>query len=496
MKKRLLNRRQFLVALSASTVGALYLTRQAFEQPVTSSPSSDHYVSKEGLLDVSLDARYRSVNLAGREARLYSYNGSLPGPRLEVKPGDTVRIRFTNNLPDPTNLHYHGLHVSPSENADNAFLEVPPGETFTYEFTIPQNHPAGTFWYHPHRHGLVAKQVFGGLSGLLIVRGELDDIPEIQAAQEEFLVLKDFALGDDGHIQPPNRMERMMQGREGSLVTVNGSVNPNFSIPEGGLLRLRLLNASSSRFYRLMLQDHPLHLIATDGGALGEPVELKELLLTPGERAEVLIRGEREPGEYLLLNLPYDRSDMGMMGGGMMGGGMMGRSRSTSPDRSATLATLTYKDRVKSLPLPEQLIPVEALPEPQKVRRFTLGHGMAPGQGMAFTINGKTFNSERIDTQVRLNTVEDWEIANEGMMMGFDHPFHLHTNAFQVISRNGKSESYRGWKDTVPVPPGDVVRIRIPFKDFPGKAVYHCHILDHEDLGMMGVVKMQQLGQS
>ena len=288
MKKRLLNRRQFLVALSASTVGALYLTRQAFEQPVTSYPSSDHYVSKEGLLDVSLDARYRSVNLAGREARLYSYNGSLPGPRLEVKPGDTVRIRFTNNLPDPTNLHYHGLHVSPSENADNAFLEVPPGETFTYEFTIPQNHPAGTFWYHPHRHGLVAKQVFGGLSGLLIVRGELDDIPEIQAAQEEFLVLKDFALGDDGHIQPPNRMERMMQGREGSLVTVNGSVNPNFSIPEGGLLRLRLLNASSSRFYRLMLQDHPLYLIATDGGALGEPVELKELLLTPGERAEVL----------------------------------------------------------------------------------------------------------------------------------------------------------------------------------------------------------------
>lgn len=491
MKGQFFNRRQFLLALSASTLGAFYLTRCASEQSQALSTSSERHVSSNGLLDVSLTAQYSSVSLAGQSAYLLNFNGRVPGPRLEAKPGDTVRIRFTNNLSDPTNLHFHGLHVSPNGNADNVFLEISPGERVTYEFAIPKNHPAGTFWYHPHRHGLVAKQVWGGLAGLLIVRGELDLIPEIQAAQEMFLVFKDFDLGNEGQILPPNRMEQRMQGREGSLVTVNGTVNPSLSIPKGGLLRLRLLNASPSRFYRLMLEDHPLHLVATDGGALSEPVELKELLLTPGERAEVLVRGEREPGQYRLLNLPYNRG--GMMDGGMMGGGMMRRSPTTNSDSSQPLATLFYNGQVNSLPIPRTLVPIEALPEPQTVRRIILSHGMAAGQGMAFKINGKTFSHDRIDTQVRLNTVEDWEISNSGMMMmGFDHPFHLHTNAFQIVSRNGQPEPYRAWKDTVLIPRNEMVRIRIPFKDFAGKAVYHCHILDHEDLGMMGAIEMRQ----
>lgn len=488
-------RRQFLVTFGASVASTLALS-QCASRRTASAPGPARYVSQDGLLSLSLNARYSQVSLAGRTATLFNYNGRIPGPRLEVKPGDTVRIHFTNQLPDPTNLHYHGLHVTPEGSGDNVFLDIPPGETFTYEFTIPADHPAGTFWYHPHRHGLVAEQVFGGLAGLLIVRGELDQIPEIQAAQEAVLVLKDFALQDNGGIRPPTRMEQMMQGREGELITVNGQVNPNFSIAEGGLLRLRLLNASTSRFYRLALEDHPLYLIATDGGAVGEPVELRELLLSPGERAEVLVRGERPPGQYRLLNLPYNRGGMGMMGGmmngngmGMMRGGMRGQQRRSSA--SQLLATLSYRGQVESLPLPRQLIPVATLPEPQTTRRFTLSHGMAPGRGMAFTINGKTFNHERTDTQVRLNTVEDWEIANTGRMMAFDHPFHLHVNPFQVISRNGRPEPYRAWKDTILIPKGETVRIRIPFKDFSGKTVYHCHILDHEDLGMMGVVEMQ-----
>jgi FtsP/CotA-like multicopper oxidase with cupredoxin domain len=181
-----------------------------------------------------------------------------------------------------------------------------------------------------------------------------------------------------------------------------------------------------------MLEDHLLYLIATDGGALSEPVELRELLLVPGERAEVLVRGEREPGQYRLLNLPYNRGGMmgggGMMDGGMMGSGMMQRSPVNTPEaRSQTLVTLTYSGQVSPLPIPQILIPVEALPEPQTVRQITLSHGMAPGQGMVFTIDGKTFHHDRIDTQVHLDTVEDWEIASTGMMMGFDHPFHLYS---------------------------------------------------------------------
>ncbi len=414
---------------------------------------------------------------------LLAYNGQIPGPRLEAKPGDTVRIRFQNNLPDPTNLHYHGLHIPPTGNADNVFLRVGSGEQVTYEFSIPQTHSGGLAYYHPHLHGYVADQILGGLGGIFIVRGPLDEILEIQAAEEIFLFLKDFV------VEQHRPMMGRMAGREGDLVTVNGQVNPSFSIPAGGLARLRLVNASNARFYRLALEKHPFYLIATDGHPLSVPVEMSELLLSPGERAEVLVRGEQEPDEYRLLDLPYSRGEMGMMGS-MMGRrrrrpGMMHQSDQGSPQ---TLATLSYSGQVELQSLPQKLLPVDALTAPTTERKFALNHGMVPGQGMVFLINGKSFDPQRIDTEVSLDTIEDWEISNTGVM---DHPFHLHTNPFQVVARNGQPTTYQAWKDTVLVPTGETVRIRIPFRDYPGKTVYHCHILDHEELGMMGMIEMQ-----
>ena len=496
-----LNRRQFFL-LGGASAGAVLLSQRSFgsttEQKIAQNLASGtkQLTSKNGQLDISLDARYSEVNLAGRQARLFNYNGLVPGPRLEVQPGDKVRLQFTNNLPEATNLHYHGLHVPFTGNADNIFLNIAAGENLTYEFTIPQNHRAGTFWYHPHLHGTTARQLFRGLAGMIVVRGELDEIPEIKTAKEEFLVIKDFSIDSSGELITPNHMMQMM-GREGSLLTVNGDLNPTFSVTAGGLLRWRIGNASTSRFYRLALEDHPFYLIATDGGSISEPVELSQILLSPGERVEVLIRGNREPGEYRLLNLPYDRGGMGMMGRGrgMMGrgrgGGMMGRWRNRDNDSGSTevLATLTYNGEVESQPLPQTLIPVENLPEPQTTRRYTMNHGMSPGMGMVFLINGKAFDPQRIDTQVQLNTVEDWEITNTGVM---DHPFHLHTNQFQIISRNGQPEPFTAWKDTVLVRVGETVSIRIPFRDFTGKTVYHCHILDHEDLGMMGAIAISE----
>lgn len=487
-----INRRQFLFLTAASAVTASTASWAIVKNNQTSRDSSillsQLYQSYDSLLELDLEANLSRVLLGNQSAALLTYNGRIPAPRLETKAGDTVRINFTNNLSQPTNLHYHGLHISPTGNADNAFLSIPPGESLTYEFTIPKNHPSGIFWYHPHHHGYVAEQLFGGLAGLFIVRGELDEIPEIKAAKEEFIVLQDFALDASGRIQSPNHMELMM-GREGQLLTVNGQVNPNFTIPKGGLLRWRILNASPSRFYRLSLENHPLYLIATDGVAIAAPVELEELLLAPGERAEVLVRAEREPGQYRLSTLPYDRGGMGMMGGHMMRGRghRMGRSFQTNPQ---VLATLSYQDSVATLPLPQQLLPVETLPEPKTVRRFELSMAMAPRMGMVFTFNGQTFDPERVDTEVKLNTVEDWELINVDPDR-MDHPFHLHINRFQVVSRDGRSEPYRAWKDTVLVHGGETVRIRISFRDFAGKTVYHCHILDHEDLGMMGIVNMQ-----
>jgi FtsP/CotA-like multicopper oxidase with cupredoxin domain len=422
-----INRRQFLIfsaagAVSAST--ASVALGQNNRMPLKSPASrSNLYKSANGLLELDLEASSQPISLGSRKADLLSYNGQVPAPRLEVRAGDRVRIHFTNKLSQPTNLHYHGLHVSPTGNGDNPFLMIPPTQSLTYEFTVPKNHRSGTFWYHPHHHGFVAEQLFGGLAGLFIVRGELDDIPEIKAAKEEFLVLKDFALDRNGRIQPPNHMT-IVRGREGQILTVNGQVNPNISIPKGGLLRLRLLNASPARFYRLRLENHPFYLIATDGGAVAAPVELTELLLAPGERAEVLVRGEREPSQYRLLNLPYDRGGMGMMGGGMgmMGGGMemMGETQ-INPQ---VLATLSYRGSISTLPLPQKLIPVEVLPEPKTVRRFELSMDMSPRMGMRFTFNGQAFDPNEINTQVQLNTVEDWELVNVDPDR-MDHPFHL-----------------------------------------------------------------------
>ena len=474
------NRRQFL-ALSAAGLGTAVAakwvmgkgTKAVLRSPVN-SPRLIH--SQDGLLELDLEASYRPVKLGNRQAYLLCYNGQVPAPCLEAKAGDTVRIHFANNLAEPTNLHYHGLHVTPSGNADNVFLSIDPNEKLTYEFTIPQNHPAGTFWYHPHRHGYVAEQLFAGLAGMFIVRGELDEIPEVKAAKEEIIILKDFALDDRGYLLPPDRHQVMMNGREGELLTVNGRANFPLSIASGGLLRLRLLNASPSRFYRLKLENHPFYLIATDGGAIANPVELSELLLTPGERAEVLIKGDSEPGQYRLLNLPYERGGMGMMGGMMMEG--------QAANETQTLATLSYKGSMAALPLPDKLLPVETLPESPVTKRLELSMKMGLGK-MAFTFNNKVYQPERIDTQVKLNTIEDWEIVNVETD-GMEHPFHLHVNPFQVVSRNGKPEPYQAWKDTILVGSGETVRIRIPFRDFAGKTVYHCHILDHEDLGMMG----------
>ncbi|MGK7924355.1 MAG: multicopper oxidase family protein [Spirulina sp.] len=472
------NRRKF-IALSGSTAIGTLLSQCAIAQTYN-PPSPQVYRSRDGLLSVDLEARFGRLNLGDRRVNLLSYNGQIPAPRLEAKPGDTVRIRLKNSLSQPTNLHYHGLHVSPANNADNVFLRIPPNETLTYEFTLPKNHPAGTFWYHPHIHGLVAEQVFGGLAGLFIVRGDLDEIPEIKAAREEFLVLKDFGSNGNWNNHPMSQM----LGREGDIITVNGQITPNLAIAKGGLLRLRILNASASRFYRLALDNHPLYLIATDGGAISQPVELGEILLTPGERVEVLVKGDREPGQYRLLNLPYNRGGMGMMGGRMMG---RGRGRSSDRNTPQILATLTYENAITPLPLPDRLMAIETLPEPKTVRQFTLNHGMAPGWGMVFLINGQMFDRDRIDTRVSLNTVEEWELINTGVM---DHPFHLHVNPFQVISRNGAPVPFSAWKDTVNLEPGERVRCRLRFADFTGKTMYHCHILDHEDLGMMGILEI------
>ena len=462
--------------------------------------------SKAGLLEYSLTAKAQLYNLAGRSkqqtTRLLTYNGLFPGPILEARAGDTVRLTLVNELDSPTNLHYHGLHISPE--VDNVFREVAAGvgastdaytdasgeNRYTYEFQIPKNHPAVTGWYHPHYHLNVAPQVFGGLAGPLIVRGDLDDIPEIQQAEEEILVLQDFEPALHSSPQKegaplPTLAKRW--GREGSLLLANGQQNPVIGLSQNGLLRLRLINASASRIYQLQMPEHPWFLIATDRGPLAEPTGLDALFLSPGERAELLISASREPGDYQIFSLPYDRGVSKMVES-------MGDAIEQMPgvveQKKTAIATLRYmpSSHTEPLPLPKQLIPVEPLPAPHTTREFVLDHGIyRSAASTGFTINAQSFVMGRVNTQVKLNQVEDWRIVNKASM---DHPFHLHTNRFQVVERNGQPEPFRAWKDTVSVGGYETVTIRVKFEDFTGRTVYHCHILDHEDQGMMGIVEI------
>ena len=434
--------------------------------------------SDSNVVDTTIEASERWVAIGERSARLYAYNGNVPGPVLEAHAGDTLRVFFQNNLSEETNLHFHGLHVPPVGNADNPFIIVAPGESFQYELPIPANHPGGTFWIHPHVHGKTARQVSRGLAMPLLIRGDLDQIPAIVAASESVLVLQDFDLDEAGYSMEPNAPARM-QGREGSLITAGGAVNPTIPIEVGGWVRLHLVNASSSRFYLLQMEGHPLIQIASDGGGLPSPRPADQLLLAPGERCQVMIQGTVESGSYRLLNLPYVRGVVGMMGG-------FGPPRTTN---ATALATFVYQGREDNpVALDQTLIPVKPLPQAAITRTFVLGQGMGMGMfgraGM-FTVNNGTFDPSRVDTRVSLGDVEDWEFVNTSMM---DHPMHIHTNPFQVIGPDGRPDT--AWKDVAVVRAGSRLRIRTHFLDYAGKTVYHCHILDHEDLGMMGVLQI------
>lgn len=482
-----IRRREFLdLGIGTTAVFLLSQCARQSSQSVTPSsvllPTQSYSSGGEGLLSVDLVAEAQPVQFANDTVNLLTYNGQRPGPRLEAKPGDTVQIHLTNQLNQPTNLHYHGLHIPPA--IDDVFREIPPGDRYTYEFQIPQNHPAITGWYHPHYHLNVASQVFGGLAGPFVIRGDLDEIPELRQAAEFLLVLQDF--DPQGGLQEPHALGKKW-GREGTWLTSNGQRNPVVTLPQNGLLRLRLINASASRIYQLQLSEHPWFLIATDRGAIAEPMELETLQLAPGERAELLISGQREPQDYAILSLPYDRGIADIM---KSLGDKVDQMPGVVQPMQTAIATLRYvpSDRVEPLPLPKQLIPVKPLPAPQTTREFVLNHGVdATAGSTGFIINGESFVMDRVNTQVRLNQVEDWRIINKASM---DHPFHLHTNRFQVIERNGRPETLLAWKDTIGLKGYESVTMRVRFEDFVGRTVYHCHILDHEDQGMMGILEI------
>ncbi|MCL6568661.1 MAG: multicopper oxidase family protein, partial [Meiothermus silvanus] len=251
-----MHRRELLRYGALGLAGSYALSRlPAFAQSPFPQPRALEVRRAEGVVEAQIAARQSNLTMGGKPVQLLTYGG-FPGPTLRLREGETVRLNFTNNLPEATNLHLHGLHVPPS--VDDPLALVQPGESRLYEFTVPKG-SAGTYWYHPHVHGRVAPQLYAGLAGLLVVEGPLDALPELKGAEEHLLVLKDWLFS--GNRIPAWTHMDWMNGREGSLLTVNAAVRPTLRAQKA-TLRLRLLNASNARYYRLALENHPLYLIA------------------------------------------------------------------------------------------------------------------------------------------------------------------------------------------------------------------------------------------
>ena len=429
--------------------------------------------SKDGKLVVDLVASYTDVTIAGKSARLKTYNGTTPGPTWIVKPGDVITVNFTNQIGETTNLHTHGFHVSPAGSSDNVFVEVAHGETFTYQYTLAGDHPAGPYWYHPHHHGMAADQVFAGLYGAIVV----EDTTPIPVNTERIMVVSDISLQTDGNVSGANMMSKMM-GREGDILLLNGQVQPQYETQKNALERWRIVNSCTSRYLKLSVPGATVQLLGKDSGRFASPRSLTEFTLAPGNRADVLVHVGTSPVALAYTPVPHPDSS--------------GSSTQTYEEYPLAHVVPGNDSAQANSPIPAQSAGPDLRGEtPTAKRPFTLAMPAMGGMGMGgmnggFTINGQAFNTDVINTSVQLGTVEEWTIVNATTM---DHPFHLHVWPMQVLSIGGTQVSEVEYQDVVNVPAQSQSVVRVHFDEFEGNAVYHCHILDHEDQGMMGIIE-------
>lgn len=421
-------------------------------------------------------------------------SSSYLGPVVRVRSGDTIPFRVENHLDEETTLHWHGLLV-PSYVDGGPHNTIKPGAVWSPEIAIKQ--PAATTWFHPHPHGNTARQVYLGLAGMMIVSDSADrdrGLPTTFGVDDLPIVLQDKRFGRNGELLYEPGMMDMMHGFRGDTLLVNGAIGPVARVP-AGFVRLRLLNAANARTFDLRFGDRrSFFVIAGDAGYLAEPVEARNLLIAPAERYEVLVNfADGRPVELVTA------SDVG----GSFGPGMMmqmGRSRGSASE-TEFLMQFQPDSRLQAtiVVLPRQLAALAA-PDVKSAaawRSFELnpmmgmgmtgmgGRGGGPSQMMG--INGRSFAMDRIDVTAKLGTSEIWEIVAAGMPMA--HPFHVHGASFRILSKGGRKPSAHesGWKDVVLVE--EHAEILVHFENpAPSKIpfMYHCHILEHEDHGMMG----------
>ncbi len=480
--------------------------------------------------------KYYAKLLKGPKETLQHLKGNYLGPIINYEKGQKVRIYFFNELSEPSIIHWHGLHV-PQKSDGHPMYSINPGERFVYEFEVMNR--AGTSFYHSHSHQLTAEQVYQGLAGLITVTDEAEkklDLP--QGEYDLPLVIQDRTFNNRNQLQYLHGMHGRMTGFLGDTILVNGKPTMEFSV-KSRAYRFRALNGSNSRIYKLAWDDGtPLTAIGTDAGLLEKPETRPYIMLASGERVDLWLDFSNRPvgSKLVMYSLPFSgtmppmyekmqqgKGGMGGMRGGMMGGRMDMMGGGLAQGSKFPIATFKVTEKVSDSPkLPSRLINFQRLTESDVDNANNPLPIAISMKLMSPQLNGKSFSMDRVMDieRVPLGSIKKIKIFHQhgmknnsmkgkggmgmmgggmggGMMMSMAHPIHLHGQQYQIISR--KMEGMRkddyatvkegfidtGWKDTVLVMPGEEVEIIKPFHDFKGNFLYHCHNLEHEDLGMM-----------
>jgi len=426
------------------------------------------------VVDISLTAAVTQVANPddGSLVERWAYNATVPGPLIRVREGERLRVHFTNQLPEPTTIHWHGLEVPAAmDGADPEHHAIAPGESFDYEFVVPH---AGTYWYHPHMNS--AAQVWRGLYGALIV----DPVEKPEFGAEAVVVLSDvtFADGRVRELDPTDDLDAFF-GHQGALRQVNGRTLPTVRVRAGDPLHLRFINAAISRYYLLGVEDHELARIAGDSGSI-ERLDVRDsILLVPGERTEAVLVPQGNVGSsFLLQALPYDRFFCGA-----------GACEDTAP-----LLRIEIVEEGGTAPaLPTTLAAIAPL-EISGAEERTITFTQNARDGIStFGLNNQLYPETPLVLSSEVGKTEIWTLENQTT---YDHPFHLHGFRFQVLEQNGVVPAIAEWKDTLNVPREQSARIAVHFDDRPGMWMLHCHILNHAEIGMMGMLHVSRPGEA
>ncbi|HYJ38138.1 MAG TPA: multicopper oxidase family protein [Chitinophagaceae bacterium] len=393
-----------------------------------------------------------------KTVQAWGFNQQVPGPTIRANKGDTLIVKVKNELEEPTIIHWHGIRLQSSMDGTGEVQQpIQPGAEFEYRFTVPD---AGTFWYHSHHNETV--QVERGMYGALIVEEET----EIKVDNERVFMIDDMKLNDKYEFKRGNFFQRWAErhdGREGDTLLINGKKMPYIQMHAGQTERWRFINSSSARYFMLNLEGRPFRIIGTDGGLIEKPIEATRVLLTPGERLEILAGPFKEEDSFFIESLPYNRMTF------------------LKPKKQSFARVLVGKEKPSIAFVPEKLRKIKALAKANAPvnRTVKLSVGASLKNGIDFLVNNEVHAN---DKPVIIGELQVWEIANTSLM---DHPFHLHGFFFQVLERNGVEPEYVSWKDTINIAPRSKVKIAWIPDNRPGIWMYHCHILEHHEAGMM-----------